>query len=95
MRTIKWSTDFKKDYRRTKATPRHAQDLDGLLEAVTGLLVEDKPLPETYRDHSLIGNWKMYRECHLKPDLLLVYQTTESEILRFARLGSHSELFRG
>ena len=40
MRTIKWSTDFKKDYRRTKATPRHAQDIDGLLEPVAALLAE-------------------------------------------------------
>lgn len=93
MRTIKWSTDFKKDYRRTKATPRHAKDVDGLLETVAALLAEDKPLPESCRDHSLVGDWKRHRECHLKPDLLLIYQTVEPEILRLARLGSHSELF--
>ena len=62
MRTIKWSTDFKKDYRRTKATPRHAQDIDGLLEPVAALLAEDKPLPDSCRDHALVGNWKGYRE---------------------------------
>lgn len=93
MRTIKWSTDFKKDYRRVKATPRHAQDVEELLEAVATLLAEDSPLPESCRDHALVGNWKGYRECHIKPDLLLIYQTAEPEILRFARLGSHSELF--
>jgi len=93
MRTIKWTTDFKKDYRRTKATPRHAQNIDGLLETVAALLADDMPLSESYRDHALIGNWKGYRECHLKPDLLLIYKTDEPELLQFARLGSHSELF--
>lgn len=77
-----------------KATPRHAQDLDGLLEAVVTFLVEDELLPESFRDHALVGNWKNYRECHLKPDLLLIYKTEEPETLRLARLGSHSELFR-
>ncbi|MDR1777722.1 MAG: type II toxin-antitoxin system YafQ family toxin [Desulfovibrio sp.] len=94
MRTIKWSTDFKRDYRRVKAAPRHAQDMEGLLEAVAALLAEDTPLPESCREHALVGNWKGYRECHIKSDLLLIYQTTEPGILRLARLGSHSELFR-
>ena len=93
MRTIKWSTEFKKDYRRTKATPRHAGDVDGLLEEVATLLAEDAPLPEHYRGHALVGNWNGFRECHIKPDLLLLYQKIEPAILRFARLGSHSELF--
>jgi mRNA interferase YafQ len=93
MRTIKWSTDFKRDYRRVKATPRHAQDVEELLVAVATLLAEDNPLPENCHDHALVGNWKDYRECHIKPDLLLIYHTAEPNILRFARLGSHSELF--
>jgi mRNA interferase YafQ len=93
MRTIRWATEFKKDYRRTKANPRHAQDVERLLEAVAKLLTEDKPLPENCRDHALVGNWKGYRECHLKPDLLLIYKAEEPDALRLARLGSHSELF--
>lgn len=93
MRKIDLSTAFKKDYRRAKANPRHMQDIRALYAAVAALLVEDKPLPERYRDHALSGNWKGYRECHLKPDLLLIYRKEEPEILRIARLGSHSELF--
>lgn len=93
MRTIDLSTAFKKDYKRAKANPRHAQDVRALYEAVAVLLAEDTPLPERYRDHTLVGDWKGYRECHLKPDLLLIYRTEEPEILRIARLGSHSELF--
>lgn len=92
MRTIEWSKAIKKDYKRIKASPRH-QDLDTLLGAILGLLMEDKPLPERCRDHALIGNWRGYRECHIKPDLLLIYNTTVSDVLLLARLGSHSELF--
>jgi mRNA interferase YafQ len=94
MRAIKWSTGFKKDYRRAKASPRHAQNIDGLLVAVVAFLAEDKPLPEHYLDHALAGSWNGYRECHLKPDLLLIYRMAEPGTLRIARLGSHSELFR-
>lgn len=93
MRTIELSTAFKKDYKRAKANPRHMQDVRELYEGAALLLAEDKPLPESYRDHSLVGEWKGYRECHLKPDLLLIYRTEEPETLKVARLGSHSELF--
>lgn len=58
------------------------------------LLAEDKPLPESYQDHALVGNWKGYRECHLKPDLLLIYSKPDSHTLRIARLGSHSNIFK-
>jgi len=45
------------------------------------------------RDHRLSGAWDAHRECHLKPDLLLIYRKPEAEILQLVRLGSHSELF--
>lgn len=93
MRKIELSTAFKRDYKRAKANPRHAQDVRSLFESVVLLLAEDEPLPDSYRDHLLIGDWKGYRECHLKPDLLLIYKTEEPDILKIARLGSHSELF--
>ena len=51
------------------------------------------PLPERNRDHALSGNWSGYRECHVRPDLLLIYEMAEG-VLRLIRLGSHSELFR-
>jgi mRNA interferase YafQ len=51
-------------------------------------------LPENNRDHALSGDWAGYRECHLKPDLLLIYRKPDARTLRIARLGSHSELFR-
>lgn len=93
MRRIEWSNAIKKDYKKIKANPRHAKDLDDLLSAAVSLLAEDKPLPDCCRDHVLYHNWKGYRECHVKPDLLLIYKTKGPDALLLARLGSHSELF--
>jgi mRNA interferase YafQ len=63
------------------------------LEAVLDCLVHDRPLPAFHRDHALAGDWMGYRECHVKPDLLLIYRKHQMDTLRLARLGSHSELF--
>ena len=63
------------------------------MSTVVELLVSDQVLPENTRDHALTGDWAGYRECHLKPDLLLIYRKPEVDTLRLARLGSHSELF--
>jgi mRNA interferase YafQ len=93
MRTIERSSAFKRDYKRVKATPRH-RNVDTLLTEVLPLLLDDQPLPANNRDHALSGDWAGYRECHLKPDLLLIYKKPNVEVLRLARLGSHSELFR-
>ena len=67
--------------------------LEILLVAMITLLVEDKPLPEKNHDHPLGGEWRDCRECHLKPDLLLIYRKPDLEVLQLVRLGSHSELF--
>ena len=56
------------------------------------LLQCGKSLPAARRDHALMGNLGGLRECHLAPDWLMVYQTTEDELV-LVRLGSHSELF--
>ena len=93
MRTIERSSAFKRDYKRVKATPRHSNDIDSLVSTVVTLLLLDQALPEGNRDHALSGDWAGYRECHLKPDLLLIYHKPDADTLRLARLGSHSELF--
>lgn len=93
MRTIERVTAFKRDFKRVKATPRHSKDIDQLLSAVVEKLLVDGKLPPRNRDHELSGNWKGYRECHLKPNLLLIYRKPDADTLRLARLGSHSELF--
>jgi mRNA interferase YafQ len=72
---------------------RHKLDVDALGSIAVLLLADDKPLPEKNRDHALGGEWRDYRECHLKPDLLLIYRKPEPKVLQLVRLGSHSELF--
>lgn len=93
MRMIERSTAFKRDYKRIKSSPRYRKDLDALIADILKYLLGDIPLPEKYLDHSLGGSWQGYRECHLKPDLLLIYKKPDKSTLRLTRLGSHSELF--
>lgn len=93
MRTIERSTAFKRDYRRIKAAPRH-RELDTLLTTVIEMLISDANLPANLRDHGLSGEWAHHRECHLRPDLLLIYAKPSATVVRLVRLGSHSDLFR-
>ena len=92
MRMIERTTSFKKDYKR-ESKGIHRATLDDLLETVLYVLANDQPLDVRYRDHDLSNNWAGYRECHIKPDLLLIYRQHDDDILKLARLGSHSELF--
>jgi len=92
MRRIERTNAFKRDYKRERSG-LHKPHLEELLFAMISLLAEDKPLPEKNRDHSLGGEWREYRECHLRPDLLLIYRKPNSEVLQLVRLGSHNELF--
>ena len=91
MRTIERSSAFKRDYKREAKGP-HRAALEGELFDVLTALATDQPLTEKYRDHALVGEWMGYRECHIKPDLLLIYKKPDTKTLRLARLGSHSEL---
>jgi mRNA interferase YafQ len=92
MRTIERSAAFKRDYKR-EAKGQHRATLDDALATVLLALATDQPLDARCRDHDLIGDWADYRECHIKPDLLLIYKKPDADTLRLARLGSHSELF--
>ena len=92
MRRIERTKAFKRDYEREKAGP-HRLRLDEMLAAAVTALALDEPLPPSSHDHRLSGTWQDCRECHLKPDLLLVYRKPDAETLQLVRLGSHSELF--
>jgi mRNA interferase YafQ len=92
MRTIERSSVFRRDYKHVKTMPRH-KDLDTPLVDIITCLVDDKPLAAKYRDHALSGNWNGHRECHIKPDLLLIYKKPDTKSLWLVRIGSHSELF--
>ncbi|MFZ2726536.1 MAG: type II toxin-antitoxin system YafQ family toxin [Methylococcaceae bacterium] len=56
------------------------------------LLTHNQVLPEKYKDHYLTGNWKGYKECHIKPNWLLIYQLKDDKVI-LTRTGSHGELF--
>jgi mRNA interferase YafQ len=91
MRTIRRTGRFKRDYKR-EARGRHRATLDRDLLAVVSLLAADAPLPERCRDHALTGEWDDHRDCHVKPDLVLIYRKPDGDTLELVRLGSHSEL---
>jgi len=64
------------------------------LKKTIELLAEDKPLSVAYNDHNLKGDLKNFRECHIEPDLLLIYQKIDKKlILNLVKIGSHAELF--
>lgn len=88
MREIVYTSQFKRDYKKRS----REKGLDELLEGVIDVLASDEPLAEKFRDHPLKGGYAGCRECHLKPDLLLIY-VQQREELRLIRLGSHSDLF--
>ncbi len=91
MRTIRRTTAFKRDYKREKKSLHRTSLDDVLVEAVT-MLAADQPLPIRLRDHALTGEWKDHRDCHIKPDLVLIYRKPDADSLDLVRLGSHSEL---
>ena len=89
--TIERANRFKRDFRREFKT--YGTDLDMMLLEALAFLISNIPLPAKYQDHRLSGELEGYRSCHLKPDLLLVYDWPNDETLRLARLGSHSKLY--
>ena len=90
MLTIKYQSAFKKDYKRIV---KRGYDIR-LLEEVISILANQEPLPEKFRDHSLLGKYTGCRECHITPDWLLIYEIDGDElILYLTRTVSHSDLF--
>ena len=92
MRTIKYTNKFKKDFKREKSG-QLGKKVESLLNDTADLLKGDKALPDRYSDHQLSGDLSDCRECHIRPDLLLIYRKPDDSTLELVRLGSHSELF--
>lgn len=94
MRIIERSTAFKKDYKKV-SKGIYKKVIDTELPNVLYNLANDLPLATEYKNHPLKGAWRKgnYWECHISPDLLLIYGKEKSNTLLLARLGSHSELF--
>ena len=93
MLSLKESTQFRRDLKRELRNPDN-KDLVFLLSKVLDFLQNQLRLPEKYQVHQLKGRYIGYLECHLKPDLLLIYRSKDGGVLELVRLGSHSDLFR-
>lgn len=91
MRTIEYTKKFKRDYKR-ESKGIYKNNLANDLKLVIQLLEKDVLLPTNYYDHALIGDWKDHRDCHIKPDLVLIYRKPNETTLQLVRLGSHSQL---
>lgn len=88
--TIKPTNQFKKDFKKAQKQHRNLN----ILKNVVNMLADGEALPEKYRDHLLMGNYKGKHECHLEPDWLLIYEYLDDELILFlTRTGSHSDLF--
>ena len=88
---IKFTKRFKKDLKQAKKQGKDIEKLFDIIEKIA----RDETLDERYRDHSLAGNYKGTRECHIGPDFLLIYEKIEEDlVLSLVRTGSHSDLFK-
>lgn len=91
MLTLKTTSQFRKDYKLAK---KRGLAIDSL-EKIIDILLKERPLDAKYRDHLLTGKYTGFRECHIEPDWLLVYQIDNSNlILTASRTGTHSDLFK-
>ena len=88
---IERTSQFKRDYKR-ESKGQHRTTLAVYFGEVLNVLTTDQPLDQKYHDHPLSGNWSDHRDCHVKPDLILIYRKPENDVLQLVRLGSHSEL---
>lgn len=89
MRIFKQTSQFKKDLKRIQNNPEKIASLQTVLES----LQATGSVPQKYRPHLLVGNYKGYMECHVENDLLLIWFDESKELVKLVRLGSHSEIF--
>ena len=94
MREVFPRNEFKRDLRRVARSPyRQLLVKGGEFDRVKYMLANDIPLPPRYRDHPLHGQYEGSRDCHIRPDLVLVYTLKGEDLLILERLGSHADLF--
>ena len=87
MRTIERTRQFNRE-----AQGRHRGSIDDSLVTIIKSLAQDQPLDRRHHDQSLSGGLADYRDCHGKPDRILIYKKPDANTLRLIRLGSHSAL---
>ena len=87
--SLHFTAGFKKDYKLVKKQNKDIVKLENIISQ----LAEGEKLKKQYHNHKLTGKYKSYRECHIEPDWLLIYQIAEDKLV-LVRTGSHSELFK-
>ena len=86
---VNFTKSFIKDYKKLQT-----KDKD-LTDVLIDKLATGQPLEPKHKDHALSGNLQGFRECHIKPDLLLIYELCDDILqLNALRVGSHSKLFK-
>jgi mRNA interferase YafQ len=89
MLILDYSSQFKKDFKKiTKLPIPEIIEVDNVISTLQKSLILDAK----YVDHALIGNWHGFRDCHIKPDLVLIYRIHEN-YLQLARIGTHNDVF--
>lgn len=84
------TSQFKRDYKRVEKRGLTIDELRTVLDK----LCAEKPLEERHRDHALVGRYAGFRECHIRPDWLLIYATGRDKLILVAsRTGTHADLF--
>ena len=90
MLKVRYSKQFKKDFKLAKKRGLPLQELKDILEK----LANGEVLEEKHHDHNLTGDYVSFRECHIRPDWLLIYRINQGELVLVAqRTGTHSDLF--
>ena len=89
MYSIFRTASFRKQYKKLSSNDKE------LLKEIIVLLAQNRELEEKYKDHKLTGNFKDLRECHIKPDLLLIYKINDAILeLALVQVGNHNSLFK-
>lgn len=88
MKDVIFRSGFLKDWKRLERKHYKKQELLDMIQTLRGNYISAK-----YHDHALSGNYKGYRECHIRSNWLLIYKSTETEIILIAT-GSHDDLFK-
>jgi mRNA interferase YafQ len=83
-----YERSFKKGYKQAIKRGRDMTEIEAVME----MLLKEQVLPAKYKDHQLGGNWIGCRECHIRPDWLLIYKKTKTQII-FVDTGAHPDLF--
>lgn len=89
MKKFKQTSQFKKDLKRIQNNPKKIASLQTVLE----LMQKTGTVPQEYKPHLLVGDYKGYMECHIESDFLLIWFDESEELIKLIRLGTHSELF--